>query len=80
MPRETKELKAQRYLVEARLVLRHVTPRQILAQVRGNGRIYEVSWRPGEWSCTCPNEARYADCSHIVAVKRVTTTDVEVAR
>lgn len=78
MSRETVAAKAVRYLAEGRVVLVHVSKRHgVHADVRGDGRIYRTAWQAGDWSCTCPHTARTTDCSHVVALKRITAVDLE---
>lgn len=77
MPREAKDAKARRYLLEGRVILRHVDRTLVHAVVRGDGALYRTRWEAGAWSCSCPHQATTTDCSHVAAVKRVTAVDVE---
>lgn len=77
MARETKTTKAERYLLEGRVILRHVTAHLVAASVRGDGARYSTGWRDGRWSCTCPHTASSTDCSHITALKRITAVDLD---
>lgn len=79
MSRETVADKAERYLLEGRIVLEEVTRHGITATVRGEGARYRTTWA-GVWSCTCPHQARSTDCSHIAACKRVVAVDLEAGR
>lgn len=73
MPRETAHVKAGRLLATGAVVLLEVSPRRIVADVRGDHDRYRTSWTPiVGWQCTCP-EMRGA-CSHLTAVRRVTVT------
>lgn len=80
MPRETVRDKAERYLLEGRIVLAEVTACRVLAEVRGEGARYRTSWQAGAWQCTCPHRATTTDCSHVLALKRVTAVDLEADR
>lgn len=70
--RELKADKANRYLVEGRVILRSVERRRIIAIVRGEGAVYRVRHTGTRWDCTCPAKAR---CVHVLAVGRVTAID-----
>jgi len=63
--RESAPDKALRYLTEGRVVIRRITPRTVMAQVRGDGEMYTVAGDPAGWSCTCPARGR---CCHQLAV------------
>lgn len=66
--RENAKTKSLRYLVEGRVVVRHVDATEVRAQVRGR-EIYTVEHAPGRgWDCTCPARGR---CAHILAVSHV---------
>ncbi len=80
MPRETKTLKAERYLAEGRVIVTDANRALVAAQVRGDGAVYRTGWRDGLWSCSCPHRASSTDCSHIAALKRVTAVDVDRGR
>lgn len=43
MPRETKTLKAERYLLEGRVVVAEVTAGRVLAVVRGEGARHRIA-------------------------------------
>jgi len=67
--RENARTKAARYLLEGRVVVRHVDATEVRAQVRGR-EIYTVEHAPGRgWDCTCPARGR---CAHIIACSNVT--------
>jgi len=63
--RESAPAKARRYLTDGRVVIRRITPRTVMAQVRGDGEMYTVTGDPAGWSCTCPARGR---CCHQLAV------------
>lgn len=80
MARENAHDKARRYLAEGRLeVIRVDHDAQlrrdpIFAHVRGDsGAIYRLGYDAAlsEWRCSC--SARTAECSHLKALKLVTT-------
>jgi hypothetical protein len=75
MPRETAREKADRLLLEGRVVLTIVDPHTVRARVRGEGHIYKTEYAHGVWSCNCP--ARSDGCSHLHAVRRVVAVDVD---
>lgn len=77
MPRETKTLKAERYLLEGRVIVTDANRALVAARVRGDGAVYRTGWRDGLWSCSCPHQASSTDCSHVAALKRVTAVDVD---
>ena len=77
MPRETKTLKAERYLLEGRVIVTDANRVLVAAQVRGDGALYRTGWRDGLWSCSCPHTATTTDCSHVTALKRITAVDVD---
>ncbi|WP_436792614.1 hypothetical protein [Actinospongicola halichondriae] len=79
MARETVRDKAGRYLLEGRVILNRVDARMVVARVRGDGAIYSTGWANGAWSCDCPHQAR-TDCSHVLALKRVTAIDLGADR
>ncbi len=56
----------RRYLTEGRVVLRHLIGDDLVADVRGDGTVHEVSFSPRRgWRCTCPALGR---CCHLLAV------------
>ena len=72
MTRESVEVKAHRYLVEGRLVVREVFRDRIAATCRGDGELYRLGRGDGEdWFCSCPARGR---CSHLVALGLVVAT------
>ncbi len=78
MSRETADEKAGRLLVTGRVEVRLVTSEGISAHVRGDHGDYSVGRHAGGWYCTCP--CPWPRCSHLLAVKLVTTvTRVAVA-
>lgn len=75
--RETVAQKGDRYLAEGRIVVIGVDRHHVAARARGAGQVYAVEWSPGAgWSCSCPHIAR-ADCSHLLAVKKIVAVDVD---
>jgi hypothetical protein len=76
MPREPARQKADRLLVEGRVVVVAVGPHAVHARIRGDGHIYEASWTSTRrWSCTC--RARTDACSHLYALRRIVAVDIE---
>lgn len=64
--RENAASKARRLLLEGRVRVRLVHRGRAWVEVRGDsGRIHNVAYRHGRWSCTC--EARSLSCSHLRA-------------
>lgn len=78
MPRETARAKADRLLVEGRLVIVEVSRSLVVARVRGEGAIHQCGWQGGNWHCSCP--VRTDQCSHLHAVRRVVAVDLEEQR
>lgn len=76
MARETVRDKAERYLLEGRVIVATVDRSRVVAYVRGEGAQYVTEWTSGSWECSCPHRARTTDCSHVVALKRVTAVDL----
>lgn len=78
---ETKAQKAERYLLEARLIVTKVdqTARVIVAHARGDsGEFYRVEFKDEKWSCDCDANAKFhRECSHLIALKRVTVKPKE---
>lgn len=70
--REGAAQKGRRILTEGRVCIVEASPGHVLAQVRGEGAFYVVSFDAGEWACSCP--ARQT-CSHLVGVKLVTAPE-----
>lgn len=68
--RESVEAKAGRYLLEGRLVVRHVVGGSVRASCRGGGAVYELGFSSADgWWCSCP--AHVARCAHLVALELV---------
>lgn len=65
MSRESAAAKAARYLSEARLTVLRVTDGEVDAVARGDGAVYELGYRRGEWFCPCPARGR---CAHLLAL------------
>lgn len=74
MPRENARTKADRLLLEGRVMLIEVSRHGVVARVRGEGVIHTARYSFGTWSCSCP--ARTDACSHLHAVRRVTAVDL----
>lgn len=75
MPRETARARADRLLLEGRVVLQQVQPGIVRSTVRGEGRLWHPAYSHGRWSCDCP--VRSDQCSHLIALRRVTAVDIE---
>ena len=69
MTRESAETKAARYLREARITVTRVADGEVDAIARGDGAIYELGYRRGEWFCPCPARGR---CAHLLALGMIT--------
>lgn len=78
MTRETARAKADRILLEGRLVILECSRYGVVARCRGEGVIHTCRFSFGEWSCTCP--VRSDQCSHLHAVRRVVAVDLEAHR
>jgi hypothetical protein len=72
--RENARTKADRLLLEGRVVVTHAGPYGVVAKVRGEGRVHTARYSMGAWSCTC--EVRTDQCSHLHAVRRVVAVDL----
>lgn len=66
--RETVEAKAARYLAEHRITLVSSTRYGVAAEAQGDGSVYEVTYRAGRWTCSCPARVQ---CCHVVAAKLI---------
>ena len=53
MSREPAAVKARRYLTEGRVILERVTPKIVVASVRGDGTVHRCAWLSDGWTCTC---------------------------
>lgn len=71
--RETVQDKAARYLTEGRVLIVRVRLDHVIAIVQGSDS-YDVRHDPSGWSCSCP--VRRPECSHIAAVRLVTTATI----
>jgi hypothetical protein len=82
---ETKAQKAERYLLEARITVLRAGGGQphIMACARGDsGAVYDLGYDANakEWRCTCEANAKFhRECSHLIALKRVTVKPKEDA-
>lgn len=65
MPRESAPSKAQRYLIEGRVVVDTVAPDLVEAHVRGDATVHHVTHDQRGWACSCPARGR---CAHLLAV------------
>ncbi len=77
MTRETIAQKADRLLIERRVIVTNAGPGSVTATVRGEGAIYTASYASGAWSCTCPASTSVARCSHVAALKAVSAPDFD---
>ncbi|MGE0878654.1 MAG: hypothetical protein AB7L13_07185 [Acidimicrobiia bacterium] len=69
MARENAQAKGRRYLVEGRLVIKHVDHDLVIARSRGQGTSYELGHEPGRgWWCGCAARSR---CAHLIALQLV---------
>jgi uncharacterized Zn finger protein len=73
--RETIDGKARRLLARGCVMVVSCDETHTYAHVRGDTGIYDVNFHGRTWSCTCP--AYGPTCSHIYAVRLVTTTQKE---
>jgi hypothetical protein len=62
--------KAARYLIEGRLIVRHLDEHAgvVQANCRGNGAVYVLGHDETGWFCSCPARVR---CAHLEALGRV---------
>lgn len=74
MSRESADVKARRYLAEARLTVLRVVDGEVDAVARGDGAVYELGYRRGEWFCPCPARGR---CAHLLALGLVVAPSTE---
>lgn len=74
MPRENARSKADRLLLEGRVVILEAGRYGVMARIRGEGAIHTARFQFGTWDCTCP--ARTDQCSHLIAVRRVVAVDL----
>ena len=68
---ETLDDKAARLLTSGCVLVIAAIEDRIVARVRGDSGVYDVEWRHGTWTCTCPF---HGDCAHRRAVRQVTTS------
>lgn len=70
MGRETTADKANRLLLERRVVIDSVNRRRVFATVRGTDRYHSVTWTGDHgWRCSCPGLR--PTCSHVLSVQAV---------
>lgn len=74
MPRDSARVKADRLLLEGRVIVVACDRGYIDARVRGEGAIHQTGYVAGRFYCTCP--ARGEGCSHIWALKRISAVDL----
>lgn len=74
MPRETARAKADRILIDGRIVILEAGRYGVMARVRGEGVVHTARYQFGTWSCTCP--VRTDQCSHLIALRRVVAVDL----
>lgn len=74
MSRESAEAKASRYLSQGRLIISRVAPGEVDATCRGDGAVYRVGYRRGQWFCDCPARGR---CAHLLALGLVVAPSTE---
>lgn len=70
--RESVDVKAARYLREARLTILRVDGDSVEAECRGTGEVYSLGHdpsRPGGWWCSC---RALRSCCHLVGLQSVT--------
>jgi hypothetical protein len=59
--------KAKRYAEEPN----RITFTDFTTEFRGDNSSYSVSYKSGEWHCTCPFFSRNGMCSHTMALQRL---------
>lgn len=69
---ETVDGKARRLLARGCVFVVSCNHEHVAAHVLGDSGIYDVEYGPEGWHCTCANRGR--NCSHVYAVRLVTTT------
>jgi len=72
MSRESAHVKARRYIVEGRLIIRALDARTVRAHCRGDAAIYTLGHDGKSWHCDCPARGR---CSHLLALGLVVVLD-----
>lgn len=65
MSRESADDKARRYLTEGRVTVVAVAAERVDAIVKGDGALWQVTYRRGGWHCPCPSRGR---CAHLLAL------------
>lgn len=84
MPRETRTAKVARLLCSGAVIVTEAHPGAVTAQVRGDGAMHHVTYRSGQWACTCTyarfHPDRDAACTHAAATRRVTAPDLGATR
>ena len=73
--REGVDAKGSRYLVEARLRVLQVNEEDgvVMAECRGDGRVYSLGYGQSGWFCSCPARGR---CAHLKALGRVVVMEL----
>lgn len=71
--REPLQVKAVRYLAEARLEVLEVGPTIVRAHCCGDaGNVYRLGWWRGSWGCSCPAAGIFRrTCAHLTALRLV---------
>lgn len=77
MPREDARTRGTRLLIEGRVIVTAVTATAVRAIVRGEGHLWHAGYDRGVWRCDCPARST---CSHLHAIKRVVSVDIEAER
>jgi hypothetical protein len=72
--RETARTKADRLLIEGRLIVEQVQPGHVQATCRGEGHLWHPAYVTGQWLCDCP--VTTDQCSHLIALRRVVAVDL----
>ena len=75
MTAESVTAKAGRLLASGAVTVIRVDDDLVDARVRGDSGTYIVRRDPAGWWCSCP--VRRPECSHIAAVRLVTTATIE---
>lgn len=79
--REPLEVKAVRYLAEARLEVLEVGPGIVRAYCCGDaGDVYRLGWWRGSWGCSCPAAGTFRrTCAHLTALRLVVPDPARIA-
>lgn len=64
--------KARDYLINGKIKVERLTPREAFVTAKGS-KTYDLYWHPGTgWICDCPAGRNQIDCAHIFASKLIT--------